>query len=210
MTKRLIVNADNFGYSYSINKGIIEAIEKGIVTSTSVMVNGVAASEADDLQKYDHISIGLHLELAEVKNVELELMRQVKTFNEILGRSPDHIDTHKCHTTDDGIKEVLREYSASTSTPVREFGFAKYIDSYIGFRTNNDASVDKLKQSIDEATDEFNELMCHVGYSDDYLRDKSSYNDIREKELFSICSDEISEYLEQKNIELISWKAIKV
>ena len=45
----LIVNADDFGYSFSINKGIIEAHTKGIVTSTSVMVDAIAAKEAKDL-----------------------------------------------------------------------------------------------------------------------------------------------------------------
>jgi chitin disaccharide deacetylase len=34
--KLLIVNADDFGYSYSINRGIVESHVKGIVTSTSV------------------------------------------------------------------------------------------------------------------------------------------------------------------------------
>ncbi len=50
MRKRyLIVNADDFGYSYGINKGIIEAHTKGIVTSTSVMVDSIAAHEAVNL-----------------------------------------------------------------------------------------------------------------------------------------------------------------
>jgi predicted glycoside hydrolase/deacetylase ChbG (UPF0249 family) len=37
----LLVNADDFGYSFSVNKGIIEAHTKGIVTSTSVMVDAL-------------------------------------------------------------------------------------------------------------------------------------------------------------------------
>lgn len=38
MTK-LIVNADDFGYSKGINLGIIEAHREGIVTSTTLMTN---------------------------------------------------------------------------------------------------------------------------------------------------------------------------
>ena len=107
MTKYLIVNADDFGYSHSINKGIIEAHEKGIVTSTSVMVNTIAANEAKDLTKYPDLSIGLHFELKEVADVEAELKRQIEKFVAIVGKMPDHLDTHKRRTTDEGIKEVL-------------------------------------------------------------------------------------------------------
>ena len=67
MSRFLIINADDFGYSYSINKGVIEAIENGIVTSTSIMVDAIAADEAKDLTKYPNLSIGLHFELKEVE-----------------------------------------------------------------------------------------------------------------------------------------------
>ncbi len=77
MPKYLIVNADDFGYSYSINKGIIEAHTNGIVTSTSVMVDAIAADEAKDLTKFPDLSIGLHFEVKEVVNVKAELARQV-------------------------------------------------------------------------------------------------------------------------------------
>ena len=42
-TRHLIVNADDFGQSAGINRGIIEAHEHGIVTSTSLMVRWPAA-----------------------------------------------------------------------------------------------------------------------------------------------------------------------
>ncbi|TGU42153.1 ChbG/HpnK family deacetylase, partial [Mesorhizobium sp. M00.F.Ca.ET.186.01.1.1] len=36
---KLIVNADDFGYSKGVNLGIIEAHRAGVVTSTTTMVN---------------------------------------------------------------------------------------------------------------------------------------------------------------------------
>ena len=42
----LIVNADDFGQSEGINRGIITAHEKGIVTSASLMVRWDAARQA--------------------------------------------------------------------------------------------------------------------------------------------------------------------
>lgn len=205
MTKFLIVSADDFGYSHSINKGIIEAHEKGIVTSTSVMVNAIAADEAKDLTKYPDLSVGLHFELKEVVDVEAELERQIEKFVAIVGRMPDHIDTHKRRTTDEGVKEVLEKYAKEHNLPVRNFN-AKHIGSF-GINSNN-GSVAQLKQSIDEATDEYSELMTHCGYSDDYLREHSSYNDPREQELASILDPSIKEYITDRDLHLINWQQI--
>lgn len=204
----LIVNADDFGYSYSVNKGIIEAHTIGIVTSTSVMVDATAAEEAKMLTQFPDLSIGLHFELKEIKKVQAELERQVAKFVDIVGSKPDHIDSHKKHTTTEGIKEVLSEYAKAHNVPIRDFGYAKYIDSFFGFHSEGDVSVERLKQAIDEATDEYNEIMCHVGYSDDYLREHSSYIDPREQELRSICSSEIRQYLKASDIKLCNWKGL--
>lgn len=203
--KLLIVNADDFGYSYSINRGIIEAHIEGIVTSTSVMVDAIAASEASNLTKYSDLTIGLHLELVDLNNVESELQRQIGKFVLIVGRMPDHIDTHKRHTTDEGIKVVLEEYAKSSKIPVRNFG-VNHIGSF-GINSN-DASLEQLKKSIDEATNDCNELMTHCGYSDDYLREHSSYNDPREQELTSICDPTIKQYVAEKGLTLCSWRQI--
>lgn len=205
MNNYLIVNADDFGYSHSINKGIIEAIENGIVTSTSVMVNATAADEAKDLTKYPNLSVGLHFELPEVVNVKAELEKQIEKFVAIIGKMPVHLDTHKRHTTDEGIKEVLEEYAKEHNLPVRNFN-AKHIGSF-GINSN-DTSVAQLKRSIDEATDEYNELMTHCGYSDDYLRKHSSYSDPREQELASILDPSIQEYIRDKGLQLINWRQI--
>ena len=203
MNNYLIVNADDFGYSHGINKGIIEAIENGIVTSTSVMVNATAADEAKDLTKYPNLSVGLHFELPEVVNVKAELEKQIEKFVAIIGKMHDHLDTHKRHTTDEGIKEVLEEYAKEHNLPVRNFN-AKHIGSFD--INSNDTSVAQLKRSIDEATNEYNELMTHCGYSDDYLREHSSYNDLREQELTAICDPSIKQYIADKGLRLINWR----
>lgn len=205
MRKYLIVNADDFGCSYSINKGIIEAHTTGIVTSTSVMVDAIAAHEAKDLTKFPDLSIGLHFEVKEIVNVEAELERQIDKFVAIVGKSPDHLDTHKRHTTDEGIKEVLHDYAKTHNIPIRIFN-AKHIGSF-GINSN-DCSVAQLKRSIDEATEGYNELMTHAGYSDYYLREHSSYSDPREDELKSVCSPEIKQYIQEKGLTLVNWTSL--
>jgi hopanoid biosynthesis associated protein HpnK len=62
--RRLIVNADDFGASKSINAAVIDAHRRGILTSASLMVNGAAVEEAIDLAKANpKLGVGLHLTL---------------------------------------------------------------------------------------------------------------------------------------------------
>ena len=61
--KSLIVNADDFGLSPGINRGIIETFENGIVTRTSIMANGPAFDDACSLALQTSIPVGLHLNL---------------------------------------------------------------------------------------------------------------------------------------------------
>jgi chitin disaccharide deacetylase len=63
-TRRLIVNADDFGRSPSINAAVIRAHREGILTSTSLMVNESACGDAVCFAKQNpKLGVGLHLSL---------------------------------------------------------------------------------------------------------------------------------------------------
>lgn len=63
--RRLIINGDDFGFSSGVNQAIIEAHERGVLTSTSLMVTGDAFEEAVTLAKaHPTLAVGLHLVLA--------------------------------------------------------------------------------------------------------------------------------------------------
>jgi predicted glycoside hydrolase/deacetylase ChbG (UPF0249 family) len=62
MTKNLIVNADGFGFTTGINRGIEQAVERGIVTSISVNSNFDACEELPAfVARFPHISVGVHV-----------------------------------------------------------------------------------------------------------------------------------------------------
>jgi hopanoid biosynthesis associated protein HpnK len=62
--RRLIVNADDFGRSPSINQAIIRAHREGILTTASLMVNEAAFDEAVGLARDNpSMGVGLHLTL---------------------------------------------------------------------------------------------------------------------------------------------------
>lgn len=63
-TRRLIINADDFGRSPAINEAIIRAHREGVLTTASLMVNGDAFAEAVTLAKaHPQLGVGLHLTL---------------------------------------------------------------------------------------------------------------------------------------------------
>jgi hopanoid biosynthesis associated protein HpnK len=63
-TRRLVVNADDFGASRSINEAVIRAHREGILTTASLMVNEPSCAEAVELAKQNPtLGVGLHLTL---------------------------------------------------------------------------------------------------------------------------------------------------
>ena len=62
--RRLIVNADDFGRTHSINEAVIRAHREGILTTASLMVNEPACDEAVTLARENpRLGVGLHLTL---------------------------------------------------------------------------------------------------------------------------------------------------
>lgn len=64
--RRLIVSADDFGMSRGVNAGVVRAHRDGILTETSLMVNGTAAAEAVAVAlRTPALGVGLHLVLVQ-------------------------------------------------------------------------------------------------------------------------------------------------
>jgi chitin disaccharide deacetylase len=62
--RRLIINADDFGFTAGVNRAIVEAHSRGIVTSSTLMANGTAFADAVELaQSVPRLSVGCHVVL---------------------------------------------------------------------------------------------------------------------------------------------------
>jgi hopanoid biosynthesis associated protein HpnK len=62
--RRLIVNADDFGFTSGVNRAIVEAHTRGVVTSSTLMANGAAFAGAVLLAKANpRLSVGCHVVL---------------------------------------------------------------------------------------------------------------------------------------------------
>jgi predicted glycoside hydrolase/deacetylase ChbG (UPF0249 family) len=132
--KRLVVNADDFGYTRDVNSGIIEAHQRGILTATTLMANAKEFDHAVDLAKTNPgLDIGCHLVLiggnsllpggnpfpASLPEFLQRLARgQLNPYNELrtqiekileTGIQPTHLDTHKhTHLAPPVLKAVAR------------------------------------------------------------------------------------------------------
>ena len=64
--RRLIINADDFGLTSGVNRAIIEAHQRGVVTSTTLMANSAAFADAAQLAHINpKLSAGCHVVLVD-------------------------------------------------------------------------------------------------------------------------------------------------
>ena len=64
--KNLIVNADVLGWTEGVNRGIVEAHRRGLVSSTSLLANGRAFASAVSVRgNHPELGIGVHLNLSD-------------------------------------------------------------------------------------------------------------------------------------------------
>lgn len=68
--KRLIVNADDLGLTPGVNRAIVEAAQRGIVTSATLMANGAAFEDAvKTVAAAPRLAIGCHIDLIQLSPV---------------------------------------------------------------------------------------------------------------------------------------------
>ena len=110
---RLIVNADDFGLSEAIDRGIVGAHRDGIVTSASIMACGPAFEHAAAATlENPGLDIGVHLALTEL--VPVSSPESVPSLVDASGRFPPHaIDfAHRYLRGSIDLADVRRELDA--------------------------------------------------------------------------------------------------
>ena len=68
--RRLIINADDFGLTNGVNRGIVQANQQGVVTSATLMACGAAFDAAVEATRYgESLALGCHLVLLDGKPI---------------------------------------------------------------------------------------------------------------------------------------------
>lgn len=140
----VILNADDLGYDPAVSRGVELALRQGVVSSTTLMVNGPHAQ--DGAARAGGLKVGLHLNLArwaplssvpaallgpdgafdEAKAallppdvVEHEALAQLDRLHALLGRAATHLDVHKHLHRHPNVLQGVAAAAARRDVPVR-------------------------------------------------------------------------------------------
>jgi predicted glycoside hydrolase/deacetylase ChbG (UPF0249 family) len=220
MPKLLIVNADDFGASAGVNRGIVECHVRGVLTSTSLMVTGRAADEAVALSReHPRLAVGLHWDVwgedersfdtRDLPAVRDEFRRQVDAFHRLMGRGPTHVDSHRHAHLEPHVAEFFREMAVPLGVPIRGDGRVAFVG---GFYAQWEWKVTNLEyvgvpflQSMlrEEVGEGWTEFSCHPGYrSAGYT---PVYDAEREAEVRTLTDPRIRETIDALGIRLASY-----
>jgi predicted glycoside hydrolase/deacetylase ChbG (UPF0249 family) len=219
--KFVIFNADDFGYGSAVNRGIVEAHEKGVVTATTLVVNGVAVEEAVRLaREHPALSVGLHVnftneaqrlfDLDDEALVRAELRRQFDRFVELIGRPPAHLDSHQHVHREELRRPIFQALARQHGLPLRDelpviFKGGFYAQWQYGVPESERVSFDALAWLLRHEIHHGGvyEVSCHPGYFDPAV--SYVYHAEREWELRTLCDPRLHEVLAQAGIERISY-----
>lgn len=210
----LIVNADDFGQGIGINEGVVEAHQRGIVTSASLMVRWpAAASAAAYARDHPDLSVGLHVDLGEWERrvdgweplytvaaiedagaVSLEVDEQLSRFRELMGRDPTHLDSHQHVHRAEPVASILAVGAARLKIPLRERDArVRYQGGFFGHSARGESmpdaiTVEALLAILSDLRPGSTELGCHPGKGEDV---NSPYRLERNLELATLCDDRV-------------------
>jgi predicted glycoside hydrolase/deacetylase ChbG (UPF0249 family) len=210
----LIVNADDFGLTAGVSEGIVEAHARGIVTSTSLMVDAPGAGHAVGLAR-DHpgLSIGLHFvddtpALDQPGHAAREFARQLGRFRELMGREPTHVDSHHhVHVTRMPTFAPLVE---PLGVPLRGDGRVPYLGAFYAHPQPGVVEHDRIREPFllqllgeIDSDDGIVELGCHPGRVTGELH--SSYRGEREIEIETLTDPGLPARIEALGLTLASF-----
>jgi chitin disaccharide deacetylase len=216
----LIVNADDFGSTEGIDRGIVDCHLAGAVTSASLMATGKAAAHAARLAAdLPELSVGLHwvgdrpgvavVDLADAGAVAEELARQLALFEELLGRAPTHLDSHHHLHFDERVMEVFLAAAEPLGIPVRGGGRARFVGDFYG--QSEDGQTDLARVGLEalegilrreaEAGGQV-EICCHPGHDTAAMR--SAYTFEREAELRTLTDPRLERLVGELGFHLVN------
>ena len=232
-TKRLIVNADDYGLSEGVNRGIWAAHTSGILTSTSLMILAPAAESAVEASReMPDLDIGLHLDVGEwefsngrwsavyeraalddVAALTREVDSQIARFEDLVGSLPTHIDSHQHAHRKDPLKSILVRKCKTLGIPLRHFtAGVRYMGDFYGQDEKGTSYKERVSPEflvtlfsrIREGT---TELCCHPAAEVDF---SGTYAEDRLRELEALCDPAVKAELHERGIMLSSFRQVEL
>ena len=251
MGKKLLIRADDLGFSEATNYGIAKTVKEGIIRSVGLMPGMPAAEHGYRLIREEKVCLGQHTNICvgrplvdparipSITNADgtfksskeyraatedfvvldeviLEIEAQYERFVELTGREPDYFEGHAVSSANffKGLEIVAGRHGldylafAPGEKPI-SFGTGKlyfYMDSMKPDYDPYASLVNCLEHAHEDGAEMF---VCHPGYLDAYILEHSSLTFPRVKEVEMCCAARTKEYLEEHQIELITYYDLK-
>jgi chitin disaccharide deacetylase len=227
-----IVNADDFGQSHGVNRGIAVAHEQGILTNASLMVRRSAAGDAAAYARnHPALGVGLHLDLGEwtlrdgewaplyevvdisdSRAIAGEVMRQLEAFERLLNRPPTQIDSHQHLHFREPVRSIVCEVAERQRIALRDVSIP-YCGSFYGQDRHGVSypewiGAPALIKIFEGLTAKVTEIICHPAAVDEH---DTMYCAERIVELRTLCDPRVRRAIDELGISLISfanWKSL--
>lgn len=147
----------------------------------------------------------------------LECENQVKKFIRLIGRKPVYISGHSfgSNMTRLAIADIAEKYDILLGGAehkklegIRPNWYHIVPGSKTAYTSQMQAETDVeafiLEDRLGLLGREYGRISTHAGYCDQELMNMSSYNVIRTKELYALCSPRVKQWVEENQIELIN------
>jgi predicted glycoside hydrolase/deacetylase ChbG (UPF0249 family) len=215
----LVVNADDLGYDPEIDRGILEAHARGLVTSATAMVETPFAADALRAAPAS-LGVGLHAVLdptAGREDAAAALRRQLDRFEALRGAPPTHLDSHKHAHARHEVRAAFAAVARDRGLPVRAIdaelraalraaGVAT-TDAFLGDASRRPAwTLEALLTALGSVGEGTTELMSHPGYRPSQAR--TSFAVEREVELRALCDPAARAAAARAGLVLGSWAEV--
>ncbi|MBU1110345.1 ChbG/HpnK family deacetylase [Patescibacteria group bacterium] len=135
--KKLIIVADDFGWTRPINEGLVRSYEEGIVSEISLMLNSPATDHAlQFIKKHRLNNVGLHMLLINKQNfnrddyvklfqnkssasIEKLAISELELFEKLVGKKPTHIIPQYGIHGNLKLLQILINYVKEENIPMR-------------------------------------------------------------------------------------------
>lgn len=263
--KKLLIQSDDFGFTYGVTDGAVHAIKNGVIRNTGIFINMKSSEYAAERVKNLDVCLGIDINLEagypvtdpkllphmvnpdghfkssrqilkenpeytldkymyyfkndpfDYDEAYLETENQVRKFIELFGRKPEYINGHSIVTpnSENAAKEVARKFGIEKRSSALYFN-KKYRDlaydgEYIPSTFEEQLHMnykkyllEKLLPSLKE--DEISFFICHCGYMDKDLVGETSLTVQRINDVDCATDPEIRKYIEEHNIQLITYR----
>lgn len=209
----LVVNADDLGYDPEIDRGILEAHRRGIVTSASAMVETSFAAAALAAAPAS-LGLGLHAVLdpgLSQAEAEAEVRRQMGLFERLRGAPPTHLDSHRHAHAAPAVLAGVAAVALERGLPVRAIDPAmraalraagvRTADHFLGDAALRPCwTAERLLSALAALPEGTTELMCHPGHAPSSVR--TSFGAEREAELAALCDPRAREAVAARGARL--------